>query len=185
MVGIHYEIMCHWLNIDPQVKPVRQKQRALDADLYKALQDEVDHLLKIGFIKESYYPDWLANPVVVIKPKGKWRTCIDFTNRDKACPKGSFPLPRIDQLVDMMAGYESLSFMDLYSRYNQILMYEPDEEHTSFITDPSLYCYKAMPFGIKNAGATYQRLVNGMFKDMIGKSMEVYVDDMLVKSKAK
>ena len=73
--------------------------------------------------------------------------------------------------------------MDAYSGYNQIPMYEPNEENTSFITDRGLYCYKAMPFGLRNAGATYQRLVNGMFKDLIQKSIEVYVDDMLVKSK--
>ena len=93
MIGIHLEIMCHQLSIDPQEKPVCQKQRVLDADRYKAHQDEVDHLLKIGFIRESYYPDWLANPVLVIKPNGKWRMCIDFTNLNKACPKDSFPLP--------------------------------------------------------------------------------------------
>ena len=74
----------------------------LDADHYKALQDEVDHLLKIGFIRESYYPDWLANLALVIKPNRKWRTCIDFTNLNKVCPKDSFPLPRIDKLVDAM-----------------------------------------------------------------------------------
>ena len=73
--------------------------------------------------------------------------------------------------------------MDAYSRDNQILMYEPDEEHTSFFTDRGLYCYKSMAFGLKNTGAIYQRHVNIMFKDLIGKSMEVYVDDMLVKSK--
>ena len=98
-------------------------------------------------------------------------------------PQGQLPLPRIDQLVDAMAGHELLSFMDAHAGYNQILIYEPDEEHTSFITDRGLYCYKAMPFGLKNVGATYQRLVNMIFKDLIGKLMEVYVDDMLVKSK--
>ena len=104
-------------------------------------------------------------------------------NLNKACPKDSFPLPRIDQLVDPIAGHELLRFIDAYSGYNQILMYKPNEEHTSFITDRGLYCYKAMPFDLKNAGVTYQRLVNGMFKDLIGKSMEAYMDDMLVKSK--
>ena len=109
--------------------------------------------------------------------------CINFTNLNKACSKDSFPLPQIDQLVDATAYYELLSSMDAYSGYNQILMYEPDQEHTSFIIDRGLYCYKAMPFGLKNAGATYQRLVNMMFKDLIGKTMEVYVDEMLLKSK--
>ena len=98
-------------------------------------------------------------------------------------PKDSFPLPQIDQLVDATTGHELLSFMDVYFKYNQNPMYEPDEEYTSFITNWSLYCYKVMPFGLKNTGATYQRLMNEMFKDLIGKSIEVYVDDMLVKSK--
>ena len=102
---------------------------------------------------------------------------------NKACPKDSFPLPYIDQLVDATAKHVLLSFMDAYSGYIQIPMFELDDEHTSFIIDHGLYCYKVMPFGIKNVGATYQRLVNMMFKDLIGKTMEVYVDDMLVKSK--
>ena len=82
-----------------------------------------------------------------------------------------------------MAGHKLLSFMDAYFGYNQITVYETNEEHTSFITVRDLYYYKAMPFSLKNAGATYQRLVNGMFKDLIRKSMDVYVDYMLVKSK--
>ena len=97
-------------------------------------------------------------------------------NLNKACPKDNFPLPFIDQLVDAMTRHELLSFMDAYFGYNQISMYKADEEHTSFITDQGLYCYKAMPFGLKNARATYQRLVNEMFKDLIGKSMEAYVE---------
>ena len=95
----------------------------------------------------------------------------------------SFPLPRINQRVDSTAVHELLSFMDAYSGYNQIPMHIPDQEHTSFITDLGLYCYVVMPFGLKNAGATYQRLVNRIFCNQIGKTMEVYVDDMLVKSK--
>ena len=91
---------------------MHQKRRVLDTDCYKALQDEVDSLLKIGFIRESYYPDWLANPVLVIKPNGKWTMCIDFTNLNKACPKDNFPLPRIDQLIDATTKHELLSFMD-------------------------------------------------------------------------
>ena len=89
---------------------------------------------------------------------------MDFTDLNKACPKDSFPLQRIDQLVDATLGHALLSFMDAYSRYNQIPMHVLDQEHTSFITDCRLYCYKVMPFSLKNAGATYQRLVNMMFK---------------------
>ena len=110
----------------------------------------MDRLLKVGFIRESYYLDWLANPILFVNPNGKWRTCIDFTNLNKACSKDSFPLLWIDQLVDATAGHELLRFIYANSGYNQILMYEPDEEHTSFITDRGLYCYKAMPFSLKN-----------------------------------
>ncbi|KAM1696491.1 hypothetical protein ACFXTN_028015 [Malus domestica] len=109
--------------------------------------------------------------------------CVDYTDLDKGCPKDNFPLPLIDRPIDSMVGCELLSFIDVYSRYNQILMNPPDQEHTTFIIDMGLYCYKVMPFGLKNAGATYQRLVNSMFVEQIGKSMEVYVDDMLVKRK--
>ena len=104
-------------------------------------------------------------------------------NLKKACPKDSFTLPRIDQLVNATARHELLTFMNAYSRYNPIRIYELDEEHTSFIIDLGLYYYKAMPFDLKNAGVTYQRLINGIFKDLIGKSIEVYVDNILVKSK--
>ena len=109
--------------------------------------------------------------------------CVDFTDLNKACLKDSFPLPRIDQLVDSTAGHKLLTFMDAFSGYNQIKMDEEDQKKTAFITSQGLYCYKVMPFGLKNAGATYQRLVNKMFNKQIGRNMEVYVDDMLVKSK--
>ena len=109
--------------------------------------------------------------------------CMDFTDLNKACPKDSFPLPRIDQLVDSTVGHKLLTFMDAFSGYNQIKMADENQEKTAFITSQGLYCYKVMPFRLKNAGATYQRLVNKMFNKQIGKNMEVYVDDMLVKSK--
>ena len=108
---------------------------------------------------------------------------MDFTNLDKAYPKDNFPLLRIDQPVDATSRHALLSFMDAYSRYNQILMHVPDQEHTSSITDRRLYYYKVMLFGFKNARATYQCLVNMIFKAQIDKTMEVYVDNMLVKSK--
>ena len=119
---------------------------------------------------------------MVKKANGKWRMCVDFTNLNKACPKDSYPLPRIDQLVDSTTGHQLLSFMDAFSRYNQIKMDEVDQEKTSFITSQGLFCYKVMPFGLKNAGVTYQRLVNHMFYPQIGRNVEVYVNNMLVKS---
>ena len=140
-------------------------------------------MLTAGFIREVYYSEWLANVVLVKKANGKLRMCVDFTDLNKACPKDSFPLPRIDQLVDFTTGHKLLTFMDTFSGYNKIKMAEEDQEKTAFITSQWLYCYNVMPFGLKNAGPTYQRLVNKMFSNQIGRNMEVYVDDMLFKSK--
>lgn len=115
----------------------------------------MDRLLDVKLMKEYFYPEWLANSIFVKKPSGKWRTCVDFTNLNKSCPKDNFSLPRIDQLVDATTWHALLSFIDVYTRYNQILMYDPDHEHTSFITDMGLYWYIGMPFGLLNARATY------------------------------
>ena len=108
---------------------------------------------------------------------------MDYTDLNDACPKDSFPLPRIDQIVDASTAHIMLSFLDAFSGYHQIPMHHSDAEKTSFITPHGLYCYNVMPFGIKNAGATYQRLVTKMFGPLLGSTMEVYIDDMLVKSK--
>ena len=170
MVRIDPKVMCHRLNINPNKKGVRQKQIPVNGEWAEALKEEVDKLLNVGLVKEAFYPMWLANPVLVKKPNGKWRTCVNFTDLNKSCPKDSFPLPQIDQLVDSTAGNALLNYMEAYSGYNQIPMYVPDQEHTSFITNRGLYCYIGMPFRLLNAGATYQRLVNMMV-------LETYMED--------
>ena len=129
--------------------------------------------MTVGFIREVYYPEWLANVILVKKTNGKWRMYVDFTDLNKVCPNDSFLLPRIDQLVDSTTGHKLLTFMDTFSGYNQIKMAEEDQEKTAFITSQGLYCYKVMHFGLKNAGATYQRLVNKMFSKQIDRNMEV------------
>ena len=132
--------------------------------------------------REVYYLDWLANMVMVKKSNGKWRMCVDFTDLNRTRPKDNYSLPRIDTLVDSTARHELLSFMEAFSGYNHIKMNEEDQEKTSFVTSQGLFCYKVMPFGLKNAGVTYQRLMNKMFVHQIGRNVQVYVDDMLVKS---
>ena len=119
---------------------------------------------------------------MVKKASEKWRMCVDFTNLNKACPKDRYPLLWIDTLVDSIARNQLLSFMDDFSGYNQIKIEEADQEKTYFVTSQRLFCYKVMPFGLKNAGATYQRLMNKMFAYQIRRNVQVYVDDMLVKS---
>ncbi|CAA0820464.1 Unknown protein, partial [Striga hermonthica] len=182
MKGIDPGVASHKLNLDRTVRPVVQKRRKLGPDRQKALEEEVKKLVDNKFIKEAKYPTWVSNPVLVKKSNGLWRLCIDFSDLNKACPKDSYPLPHIDYMVDTTSGHELMSFMDAYSGYNQIPMDPEDSEHTSFYSARGLYCYTMMPFRLKNAGATYQRLVNKMFATLIGHTMEVYVDDMLVKS---
>ena len=183
MPSINPSIISHKLNINPTLRPVKQRCRVFSPERNDAVMEEVDKLLTANFIREVFYPDWLANVVMVKKNTGKWRMCVDFTDLNKACPKDSFPLPRIDQLVDSTAGHKLLTFMDAFSGYNQIMMDENDQEKTSFITSRGLFCYKVMSFRLKNARATYQRLMNRMFHDQIDRNVKVYVDDMLVKSK--
>ncbi|CAA0805907.1 Unknown protein, partial [Striga hermonthica] len=115
--------------------------------------------------------------------EGKWRMCIDFRDMNKACPQDLYPLPKIDQFVDSTAGCELLRLMDVLQGYHQIPLAREDRKRVSFVTSRETYCYVVMPFGLKNAGATYQRLVEKIFKKQLGRNMEVYVDDMLVKSK--
>ena len=155
MGGIDPAIITHMLNISPSFKPVKQKRRSFAPEREKAINEEVSKLLQAGTIREVEYPGWLANVVLVKKANDKWRLYIDFTDINRACPKDSFPLPRIDLIVDATAGHELLSFMDAFSGYNQINMDSDDQEKTSFITGQGAYCYRVMPFGLKNAGATY------------------------------
>ncbi|KAL0446142.1 UNVERIFIED_CONTAM: Pro-Pol polyprotein [Sesamum latifolium] len=125
----------------------------------------------------------LSNVVLVPKPGGKWRMCIDFRDLNKACPKNFYPLPMIDQLVDSTSECELLSMMDASQGYHQIMLAPEDHKRVSFITLDDTFCYVAIPFRLKNAGATYQKLVDKIFRPQLGRNVEIYVDDMLGKSK--
>ena len=157
--------------------------RRFHLDQHQIIQTEVDNLLVAGFIREVKYSEWLANVVVVPKKGGKWRVCIGYTDLNEACPMDRFPLSCRYQIVNATSEHGILSFLDAFSRYHQILIHPPDVEKTVFITPHRLYCYNIMSFGLKNLGATYQRMVTKIFRPLIGKSMEVYIDDMLIKSK--
>jgi hypothetical protein len=109
--------------------------------------------------------------------------CVDYTGLNKACPKDPFPLPRIDQVIDSTAGSELLCFLDAYSGYHQIKMKESNQLATSFVIPYGTYCYVTMPFGLKNAGAMYQRTMQKCMADQIGCNIHAYVDDIAVMSK--
>jgi hypothetical protein len=183
MTGIPREVAEHALEIRAGSKLVKQRLRRFDEEKRKVIGEEIHELLEAGFIKESHHPEWLANPVLVKKKSGKWRMCVDYTSLNKACLKVPFPLPRIDQIVDSTAGYETVSFLYAYSGYHQIKMKEFDQLATSFITPFGMYCYVTMPFGLRNAGATYQRCMQHIFGEHIGPTIEAYVDDIVVKTK--
>ena len=120
MPGIPANIIQHHLNVDPEKKPIQQRRRVFAHERNKVVMDEVNKLLAINFIREVYYPKWLANIVMVKKANGKWRMCVNFTDLNNACPKDSFPLPRINQFVDSTAGHKLLTFMDAFFGYSQI-----------------------------------------------------------------
>ncbi|RVW99982.1 Transposon Ty3-I Gag-Pol polyprotein [Vitis vinifera] len=160
MKGIHPSIASHRLNVFSTTRPVRQRIRRFHPDRQRIIRNEIDKLLEAGFIREVSYPDWLANVVVVPKKEGKWRVCVDYTNLNNACPKDSFPLPRIDQIVDSTSGQGMLSFLDAFSGYHQIPMSPDDEEKNSIHNT-------ARPLLLQSH------------------SVEVYIDDIVVKSKTR
>jgi ribonuclease HI len=183
MPGIPRDVAEHSLDIRVGARPVKHHMHRFDEEKRRAIGEEIHKLMTAGFIKEVFHPEWLANPVLVKKKGGKWRMCVDYTGLNKACPKVPYPLPRIDQIVDSTAGCETLSFLDAYSGYHQIKMKESDQLATSFITPFGMYCYTTMPFDLRNAGATYQRCMNHVFGEHIGRTVEAYVDDIVVKTR--
>ena len=118
VLGIPVNIIQHRLNVDPEKKPVQQRRRVFAPEWNKAVMDEVNKLLTANFIREVHYPEWLTNVIMVKKANRKLRMCVDFTDLNNACLKNSFPLPRIDQLVDSTAMHKLLTFMDAFSGYN-------------------------------------------------------------------
>ena len=173
----------HKLNVIPSAKLVRQKMRRFHPDRHRVIQAEVDNLLKVGFIREIKYPEWLANVVVVPKKGGKWRVSVDYKILNKACPKRQ--LPSASDRSDCRCVGQTWDVI-----FPGRLLGISSNIHTSarrgkivFITPHRLFCYNVMSFGLKNVGETYQRLVTKMFMPLLGKTMEVCIDDMLVKSK--
>jgi hypothetical protein len=170
------------LNIDPSVKPQKQKLRKMSDDKVIAVKSEVQRLLDATVIREVMYPKWLANTVLIKKKNGKWRMCIDFTDLNKATPKDNYPFPRMDQVVDSAANAAIMSLLDCFSGYHQCWMAKQDEEKTSFIAPFGTFCFVRMPEGLKNAGSTFTRMTGTVFKPQIGRNIQAYVDDLIVKS---
>ena len=175
--GVNPEFIYHHLNINPKVIPKKQLPWHSSREHVDAIKDEVRKLKQARPIKEVFYLQWLANTIVVKKKLGIWKVCVDFTNLNKASPKDPFPVPRCN------FGHPRMSFLDAFQGYHQISLALPDQEKTAFLTLTRNYHYRVMPFGLKNAGFTYQRMMTRMFESQLGKNVEAYIDDMEIKSK--
>jgi hypothetical protein len=182
MPGVLREPAEHSLDVSKTAKPVKQKLRRFAKDRKEVIRVEVLMLLAAGFIRECKNPIWLANPVLVPKKTGQWRMCIDYTNLNRHYPKDPFPLSRIDRVVDSTVGSTLLCFLDCYSGYHQIALKVSDQDRTVFITLHDIYCYTAMTFSLKNAGATYQKAIQKCLESQIGKNVKAYVDDVVIKT---
>ncbi|GJX66586.1 reverse transcriptase domain-containing protein [Tanacetum coccineum] len=183
MTGVPRHITEHRLNVREGCSPVRQKKRGQVVDRNQATQEEVEKLMEAEIMKEVHYHDWLSNPVMVKKHDDSWRMCVDFKDLNKACPKDGYSLPEIDWKVESLCGFPFKCFLDAYKGYHQIQMAKEDKEKTTFITSQGIFCYTKMPLGLRNVGATYQRLVDKAFHKQIGRDLEVYVDDLVIKSR--
>jgi len=184
MPGLSRDVVEHRLPLLPGAKIVKQAPIRFSPNIILIIKEEVERLLKAKFIRTARYVQWLSNVVPVMKKNGKLRICIDFRDLNNATPKDEYPMPIADMMVDSAAGNKVLSFMDGYSGYNQIFIDQDDVPKTAFRCPGAIGTYEwvMMPFGLKNAGATYQRAMNFIFHDLIGKSMQVYIDDVVVKS---
>ncbi|GJY50796.1 reverse transcriptase domain-containing protein [Tanacetum coccineum] len=181
MTSIPRHIAEHRLNIREGCLPIRQKKETSISGQEPSNTRKVEKLVDAGIMKEVHYHSWLSNPVMVKKHDGSWRMCVDFKDLNRACPKDGYPLPKIDWKVESLCGFPFKCFLDAYKGYHQIKMAKEDDEKIEFITSQGIFCYSKMPFGLRNAGATYQRLVDKAFHKQIGRNLEVYVDDLVIK----
>src|ERR1044072_7034820 len=187
MPGLSRDLVEHRLPIRQDKRSVKQAPRRFAPEVVLKIKEEIERLLRSKFIRTARYVDWLANVVPVIKKNGTLRVCIDFRDLNAATPKDEYLMPVADMLVDSAAGHEYLSLLDGYSGYNQIFIAEEYVPKMAFRCPGALGTYEwvVMPFGLKNAGATYQRVMNTIFHDFIETFMQVYIDDVVIKSESK
>jgi hypothetical protein len=182
MSSVPRELAEHSLDVSKTAKPIKQKLCSLEKDRKEVIRVEIIKLLAVGFIRECKNLVWLANPVLVPKKSSQWRMCIDYNNLNMHCPKDPFPLPCIDQVVDSTAGSVLLCFLNCYSGYHRIALRVSDQDKMAFIMPHDIYCYTAMTFSLKNAGATYQKAIQKCLESQISDNVEAYVDDVVVKT---
>jgi hypothetical protein len=186
MPGLDRSIVEHRLPLKPGFHPFQQRARQMKDEVLKEVKKEVEKMLEAGFIRPCRYAEWISSVIPVQKKDGRWRVCVDFRDLNRATPKDEYPMPVAETLINAAAGHKMLSFMDGNAGYNQIFMAPEDIHKTAFRVPGAvgLFEYMVMTFGLKNAGATYQRAMNYIFHDLIGNLVEIYIDDVVVKSKS-
>jgi hypothetical protein len=185
MPRVPKELIEHYLKFDSKATPKKQQLRRFAPKKREAIKKELAKLLTADLIKEVYHPEWLTNPVLVLKKNNnEWRMCVDYGDLNKHCPKDPFVLPHIDQVIDSTAGYVLFSFLDCYSGYHQISLKEEDQIKMVFITPFGAYAYTTMSFELKNAGATYPRAIQPCLTDQLHRNIEAYMDDMVIKTRS-
>ncbi|KAK1614114.1 hypothetical protein QYE76_019631 [Lolium multiflorum] len=184
MPGLDRSIIEHRLPLKKGFRPFQQRARQMKAEILEEVKKEIEKMLAAGFIRPCRYAEWISSIVPVEKKDGRWRVAIDFRDLNRATPKDEYPMPVAETLINAAAGHKVLSFMDGNAGYNQIFMAPEDIHKTAFRVPGAvgLFEYVVMTFGLKNAGATYQRAMNYIFHDLIGKLVEIYIDDVVVKS---
>jgi hypothetical protein len=184
MPGLHRSIVEHRLPLKNGFRPFRQRARQMKAEVLVEVKKEVEKMLEEGFIRPCRYATCISSVVPVQKKDGRWRVCVDFRDLNRATPKDEYPMPTVETLINAAAGHKILSFMDGNAGYNQIFMAPEDVNKTAFRVPRAvgLFEYVVMTFSLKNAGATYQPAMNYIFHDLIGKLVEIYIDDVMVKS---
>lgn len=164
-------IIQHTIPMISDEKPIHQKLRKIHPNLENKMKSELNKLLKAKITFPIRHSRWVSNHVLVRKKNGDIRICIDFRNINKACQKDNFPLPPMELILQLVVGSELMPFLDGFSGYNQILVHPEDRLKTTFRTKWGTYSYQKMPFGLINAGATFQRAMNIAFKVLVNKSV--------------
>jgi len=176
------KIIQHKIPLEEDTIPFRQKLRPINPMLLPLIEKEIKKLLAAKIIVHLRYSKWVANLVVVRKKSGEIRLCVDFINLNKCSKKDNYPLPKMEHLLQKVSGAKVMSFLDGFSGYNQIVVHLDDQENTAFTTPWSTFMYFKMPFGLMNAGATFQRAMDIAFVGEKDKFVLIYLDDITVYS---
>jgi hypothetical protein len=178
-------IIQHTIPLKYGIKPFQQNLRKYHPSLEPLMYQELKKLLDAKIIFQVRHFAWVANLVHVRKKSGEIHLCVDFRNLNRASKKDNYPVPPMEQLLQIVSSSEIFSLLDGFSRYNQVLVSEDDRLKTTFRTKWGTFSYKHMPFGLINAGETFQRAMDVAFRGLINKCVVVYLDDVIVYSKNK